>query len=527
MNNFRKLLSMVAILAMGFAIMQCKDDDGDDAVTPSKPQVQSDLTTLALKTGEAKTAVLTISAAGKIKDVTATADKGTVDVSDKTGVGEATGTAKVNYTAAAEAGAAKITVTVTDEASQSVTLDITVDVSEQPPIEIEAGDVEGTWGPDRVILVHGDVTVPKGKTLTVAEGTTVIIDGDGTGFIVEGNFYSMGTAEKPNLFTVPDSQKKKENIFAGLWGGILGTENSTEMVVLYSRFEYAGAPAKASTPIVTSGELEEGDPRFTLYFNNPDGKFIMQNSIVAYTKDDGMRINQGELLITNNTYMLTGESGGEGLNVKSGAVGDVAYNVFISTATNAIKWSNSDDRSPQNDVNVYNNTAINCGWRQTKAGRGGSFNLEKGGRGQSYNNMAVNCKYGTRFPKAPDNPDPLNSITGNNLYYGNNDESVEGFYPETGSIAKGDPMTEDDVAGDKGENDPKFANWDVTEFDVDAAKNSANADFLPDFDVTVGAGSPALSKGKTDFDTNFEKHTVAGVDYTVPAPSNFIGAKSN
>ena len=77
------------------------------------------------------------------------------------------------------------------------------------------------------------------------------------------------------------------------------------MVVLYTRIEYVGGPAAANSPIVTSGELKEGDPRFGLYFNNPTGKFVMMNSTIAYSKDDGMRVNQGQLLIAYNTYILT------------------------------------------------------------------------------------------------------------------------------------------------------------------------------------------------------------------------------
>jgi len=530
MNSFRKLFTVIAILATGVAIMQCSDDE--DA-PPSLPQVTSDTQTLGVKFGEVKTFTITVSAAGKLKDVTATADKGTVTVTDITGVNEATGTANINYTAPFDEVTGKITILVHDQIDQEAKLEVALNITAQPPVDVLAGDVEGVWGPSRVYNIKGNVRIAAGKTLTVKEGTTIIVEGDGTqanspGFVVDGNFYSMGTAEKPVLFTVPDAKKVKANIFKGLWGGVLATATSTEMVVLYTRFEYAGAPAVAGTPIVTSGELEEGDPRFTLYFNNPNGKFIMQNSTVAYTKDDGMRINQGQLLITNNTYLLTGESGGEGLNVKSGSVGDVAFNVFISTATNAVKWSNSDDRTPQNNVNVYNNTAINCGWRQTKAGRGGSFNLEKGGRGKAYNNMAINCKYGTRFPKAPDNPDVDNSATGYNLYYGNNDESVTGFYPSTGSLEKGISFeTNKDISGAKNENDPKFVNFDVTTFNVDNEKNSANADFLAAYDVKLKAESPALTKGKTGFATNFTVHTVSGTQYAVPVPANFIGAKGN
>lgn len=509
-------------------VSSCSDDDDDDK-KPSPPQLSSEVSTLPIKFGDTQAFTVNISAAGKMKSVTATVDVGTVEVSDVTGVGQTTGSAKINYTAPFEAGPAKITIVASDQADQQVTKEVSVDITEQPPVELTAGDVEGVWGPSRTYIVRGNLRVPAGKSLTVKEGVTVIVEGDGSQggspqINVEGNFYSYGTADEPVLFTVSEANRTKANIFAGLWGGILGTSTSQEMVVLYTRIEYVGAPAEAGSPIVNSGELEEGDPRFGLYFNNPDGEFVMMHSTIAYSKDDGMRINQGKLLIAYNTYYLNGKTGGEALNVKSGSLGDVAFNVFYQPATNGVKWSNSDDRTPQMDVNVYNNTAINGGWRQTKAGRGGSFNLEKGGRGKAYNNISVNCRYGTRFPKSPDNPDVANCALGYNLYFGNADAITAEFYPVTGSVVKGDFETSYDVSGATNENDPMFTSFDVTTFNLDAAKNADNLDFPAAMDFSLKAGSPALTTGKTGFPTKFTTHTVGSNTYTVPAPAAFIGA---
>jgi len=530
MKTVLNRMFLFALMIAGLLAASCSNDD--DA-PPTPPTISSDVSTLPVMFGDTKSFTINISAAGNLKTVTATADIGTVTVTEVTGIDQATGTAKINYTALFDPATAKITITVTDGATQQVTKDVSVTVTEQPPVELQAGDVEGTWGPSRTYIVRGNLHIAAGKSLTVKEGVTVIVDGDGTQgnspeFTVDGNFYSMGTAEKPVLFTVSETARQnKANIFAGLWGGILGTSNSTEMVILYTRIEFVGAPAAAGSPIVTSGELKEGDPRFGLYFNNPNGEFVMMHSTIAYSKDDGMRVNQGKLLIAYNTYYLNGKTGGEALNIKSGSLGDVAYNVFYQPATNGVKWSNSDDRTPQMDVNVYNNTVINGGWRQTKAGRGGSFNLEKGGRGQAYNNMAINCRYGTRFPKSPDNPDLDNCKLGYNLYYGMDDVISAEFYPTTGSVVKGDFETSHDVSGTTGENDPKFTNFDVTTFNITAAKTSDGFDFPPTMDLKLKSDSPALTKGLKTFTTKFTTHTAGGATYNVPAPSDFIGATSN
>lgn len=530
MNQLRTLLTFFT-LAVCFLLTGCGDDEEG---TPSAPLISSNVSLLPVQFGETKSFDISVSAAGKLKEVTATVSVGSVTVTEVAGVGANTGTAKINYTAPFDAGTGKITIKVLDQANQEVIKEVNLEISALPPMELEGGDVEGEWGPSRTYIVRGDLNVPAGKTLTVREGVTVIVDGDGTqgnspSIVVRGKFYSYGTPEKPVLFSVAEANRTQANIFAGLWGGILATSESPEMAVNFTRIEYAGGPAEAGSPIVTSGELEEGDPCFGLYFNNPDGKFVMMHSTIAYTKDDGMRVNQGKLVIAYNTYYMTGKTGGEALNVKSGSTGDIAYNVFFQAATNGVKWSNSDDRTPQNDVNVYNNTAINCGWRQAKAGRGGSFNLEKGGRGKVYNNMAINCRFGVRFPKAPDNPDVANSAVGYNLYYGNHADIVTEFYPSVSSFVKGDFETANDVSSTTvGENDPKFVSYTVTTFDYTTANNPDNITFpAANMDFRLQAGSPALAKGKTNFTTKYNSHTVDGTIYNVPPPSNFIGALGN
>ncbi|MFT2007531.1 hypothetical protein ACMA1I_02555 [Pontibacter sp. 13R65] len=529
MQTTRKLFTAL-LLALTISFSAC---DKEDDTLPTAPQITSELATLPVQQDEAKAFTVTISAAGKIKDVTATATAGTVSISELVGVGQSTGSAKVNYQAPGTLGSNTISVVVTDQQNQQKKIDITVDVNEVPPVIVAGGEVEGIWEAGRTYVVRGSLTVPAGKSLTVQEGVTVIVEGDGTQggspeISVRGNFYSYGTAERPVLFTVPAARRTKENMFAGLWGGIAGTMQSQEMVLLHTRIEYVGAPAPENSPLVTSGELDAGDPLYGLYFTNPNGKFVMQFSTIAFSKDDGMRINQGNFLITNNTYIYTGATGGESLNIKSGSVGDAAFNVFYQAATNGIKCSNSDDRSPQTDVNMYNNTSVNCGWRQTKAGRGGSINLEKGGRGKVMNNLVVNCRYGVRFPKAPDNPDVTNSTAGYNYYFGNHADIAAEFYPSTGSIAKGLFETGNDVAGAANENNPMFASFNVGAFDLNKAKNAADLE-LPaaNLNFKLQASSPALGKGKTTFTPRLSALSVGGKSYAAPAPANYVGAFGN
>jgi hypothetical protein len=75
-------------------------------------------------------------------------------------------------------------------------------------------------------------------------------------------------------------------------------------------------------------------------------------------------------------FYTTGVAGGDAINIKSGVLADVAFNVIYSPNTNALKLSNSGDRTPQAYIVGYNNTIINAGWRRPTT-KGGSIWLEK------------------------------------------------------------------------------------------------------------------------------------------------------
>ena len=136
-------------------------------------------------------------------------------------------------------------------------MDITVAVTSKPPVNVPAGNVEGTWVRNTTYIAGGTLTIPKGKSLTIQEGVTVIFDGTGSSTAPElavlGNLYSMGTAAKPVLFTLPEAKRIKANIFAGLWGGIQATPDAGEVVLLYTTIEYTGAPTGAGNASLYSG----------------------------------------------------------------------------------------------------------------------------------------------------------------------------------------------------------------------------------------------------------------------------------
>jgi len=399
--------------------------------------------------------------------------------------------------------------------------------------------VEGVWEAGSTITVTKDIIIPEGRSLTIEEGVTVIIDGRGRPgrspeINVEGSLYCYGTAENPIYIGLEESQRTVANIFRGLWGGIIGTETCQDMVFEYTTIEFAGAPAEPGSSIVAEGEIDEGEPRYAVYMVNPEGNFIMWHSRIAYTKDDAIRLNGAKTLIAFSEFAFNGETGGESVNTKSGVVGDFCYNVFYGIATNGLKAANSKGRQPQCNNSYYNNTIVNSGWRRAQAGRGGSLNYENGARGECFNNIVVNCRYGLRLFPPDDEPDMENMRWGHNFYYGDHEEVVEGFHPVNGIIGQnvtgwehiGIPET--DVFGGIGENNPLFVGHTLGSYDPADPRANRDLKLINNLHQMFGlqAGSPALQGGKTDFSPIFNEYVVNGRTYVTPRPSAVFGAVS-
>ncbi len=525
MKTAFKTLSVIIMLGM-IILSSCKKDD-----TPlPAPQVTSSKTSFAIVSNATDTSKLVIVAPANLATVTATVDQGTVTVTNITGVGASAGTATLTYTAPDGIGNFTIIVTVTDANKQVGTLSVGVAVTAKPSVTIPAGSISGTLVRNTTYIAQGSINVPAGQSLTIPDGVTIIFDGDGSQgapeFSVSGNLYVLGTKSKPVFFTVPVAKQIASNIYSGLWGGVQAISSAAEVVLQYANIEYAGAPAGASNVSTLSGVYTAGTSRYGFLFTNNTGKLVMQNSRIAYTKDDGMRVLGGTILITNNFYESCGSTGGESLNIKSGTTGDVAYNVMYSAATNGAKISNVSGASPtpQTNINFFNNTIINGGFRQTATtAHGGSINYEKGVRGQIYNNLVVNCKFGTRITT---DADTVNIKVGYNLYYGVDSGISSQFYPAASWITtKGKKETSFDVTGNAGDNDPKFVNFVVSPFSSANAALTSNPAFIGTYDLHLQTGSPALAKGKTSF-TVGTSIAVNGTTYSVPAPAAYIGAYS-
>ena len=391
------------------------------------------------------------------------------------------------------------------------------------------GSIKGTLLAGKTYYFKTDIIINAGDTLLMQDGVNLIALGDGSTYAkspqitVNGTFISLGSEFSQNYISVLPSMRTRDNAFKGLWGGIQASATSGDVIIKWTHIGYVGGPAgPANDPAVYTA----GAARFSISFSNINANFILEDSWVSFSKDDNVRVGSGKISIMRSTFEMNGESGGEAINCKSGTVGDIAYNLIIGAATNGLKISNSGGTTVQCNVNAYNNTILNSGFRQVQSGRGGSINYEKGAKGKSYNNLIVNCRFGIRITSDADVP---NTLYDNQYYYASANNLLTQFYPSTG-IAVAKPG--DIKSATPSDKNPLFASYNTDAFNYATATIPMGIAAQPDYLVFVGnadfrlnPGSPALNKGKTDFQP-LKAVTITGGIYgaDITLPGKDIGA---
>ena len=378
-----------------------------------------------------------------------------------------------------------------------------------------SGPVSGIWSKGKTYIIAGHLEIPEGKSLTIEEGVKVIMNDSiiETELIIKGDLYCLGTEANPVLFTVPDSWKTKAHLFGNLWGGLVAAPSSGAVVLQHTILEYGGAATTEESPSVKAAlyKATAGKHLPALYYGNVNGKFVVVNSTIRNFYDDALYVEGGKTIIANNIFYAVGAPADDAINLKSGVIADVAFNLIYSPNTSGLKLSNEGERSPQLYVIGYNNTIINGGWRRPTI-KGGSIWVEKGVRVGLYNNMIANDRFGIKRDKG--NPEDNRSEFYNTFYYGYTQQTVDQFQPSIEIIAG----IYDIIGKNAGDNDPEFVNYPLS-------TDLYNADFNSSWDFHLQTGSPALNKGKTDFTRHFaEGIIVNGITYKSPAPANYMGA---
>ncbi len=385
-----------------------------------------------------------------------------------------------------------------------------------------SGAINGTMLAGKTYNVCGDIFVNQTDSLIVQPGVTINFTGGATpvGLGVKGKLICLGTKEHPILFTYPGvtktdaygSNPDKDPALFGKWTGIIGATTCPLMVIKWTRVEFGGAAISSGMKSFTGSSSP-----YPLYFANPYGTFVLEDSWVYGSVDDPWRINGGKIHVMRNTFEKCGYTGGEAMNAKAGTIGDFAYNLCIGMATNGPKLSNINvlPGVPGSNVRMYNNTIINSGFRRAAAGRGGSINFEQGAAGMAYNNLIVNCKFGLRIVQNPI-ADTANIRYGYNWYYADSINVASQFIPSLSVSTAISQPNETDIpkpstylpAGWKvgdvyvapasvlGINNPQFINGPVP---MPAGLKLADISVVGTYNFALKPTSPCINAGFTGF----------------------------
>lgn len=304
----------------------------------------------------------------------------------------------------------------------------------------------GTLITGTTYTVVGDILVNYGDTLFIEPGVNICVE-DTSCICVKGVLISIGTQTNPVIITdcnaVPNNTLGQpystdpawnHGTSPGWWCGINCDTSCTLLLLKWTQIWFTGAAFKRQEPIANTAV---GSNSYGIFFQRTSGNFIMEDCKMYGSINDGIRVQTGQFELMRSVFEKCGNNTNEAFNVKSGGVGDCAYNLFIGIATNGSKGSNKGGSPVQCNMAMYNNTYINCGWRQSQAAHGANINYEQNAKGAAYNNLIVDCKVGLRIVSNPI-ADTAHLWYSNNFIYGDSLNVTEEFYPNPLYITKTD-----------------------------------------------------------------------------------------
>jgi len=393
-----------------------------------------------------------------------------------------------------------------------------------------SGSIKGTMQAGKTYTISGDVTINAGDTLLIQKGVTVNVT-NASAVIVHGTLVSLGTKDAPVTITDPrrtkttgSSTASSDSAYAGGWTGIFCDKTCPLLVLKWTHLDFAGAGLQT---IPFTGP-SVGD-QYVIYFGNPSGNFIMEDSWIYGSPDDAVRFYGGHVNIVRNTLEKCGGTGGDGFNAKGGTQGNMAYNLIIGGATNGTKSANDGGIQPQCMIAMYNNTYVNDGYRNTGTfgARSGSMEVENNSRALAYNNLVVDCRFGLRIAggnnvtakvyladtTGPHAGDPIpQTAYGYNFYYVDSAVIANQIVPTniaqavvTHPTPNGTPNMatllganyafgmQYDGGSLVGQNNPLFVNYPLPNSNY---KTQASVD---SYNFHLQAGSPAAGKGYLSF----------------------------
>ena len=338
------------------------------------------------------------------------------------------------------------------------------------------GVLKGTLKQDSTYYLVGNVAVKPGDTLAVQQGATIIAKGNYQ-FQISGTLLCLGTDAKQITFT-SNSPTKFSDVAnnTGQWGGFLFDSTAVYVYVKYTHINFTGGPDSSGSPQASFDV--EGSQTY-----NGNAHIVFEDSWMYGGVDDGIHL-AGNITVSikRNVLQRLGGPDGETMNIKKGVKGDIAYNYIWSAANNGIKLNTGSILVPETQMNIFNNTIVDCGWRKVGEATN-SILIDKWASANIYNNIMVGNNTGLNITEKSDS---MNCHYGYNLIFAISSDYSTWIYP-IGSYGK---MQATDVTGSTAALcNSVFTSW--------APPTTVLPDMtLSDGDVpSLKAGSPAIGKG--------------------------------
>jgi len=333
------------------------------------------------------------------------------------------------------------------------------------------------------------------------------------------SFVANGTQTNHVVFTTQESNPVWPN---GYWGGINVDSSATKVTLEWADVSHTG------------GSDSIAGNQYAIYVAGPHLSgatpipVTIENSSVEYGVDDCTRMEGNlQLAIRGNVFKRQGSNDGDGINIKSGSTGDVCYNYCWAGANNSIKLNASTkDKTLITNVNVYNNTIIEGGWRKVGEASSGIL-IDANAKGACYNNLIIHCRNGFTLTGAADTLFYTGGLTGaaakthfsglvnNNFIYAIVDSVAAHSY---GFMQYGYKQP-NDISGltVATQTNPKIVLFDPNTVGYTNQPNS----YPDNNDPHLQTGSPAIGKGFSTSTHFYSSYTNYGAQW---APGEDIGA---
>ena len=350
---------------------------------------------------------------------------------------------------------------------------------------ISGGNIKGTMLTDSTYTINGNVVILKGDSLIVQPGAIIKMTGTYS-FQVNGTFLSLGSQAQPITFTTSLTAQP------GQWVGIQA-DSCQGFTALWTKFLWAGGPTPAgqTTETISISVPVPVDIEDCWFVGGQD------NSIGVYSTST--------VKILRNSFYGNGTTDGEGIDFHAGVTGVVAYNVIWGQAGSAIKvYTDQAIQNPQTNVEVYNNTCVDNGFRRANTEPGRGVLIDAFSQARVYNNLLANNHEGLDITTFADT---IHTVYNNNYFFATVDSLRTSFYPfgDVGRPQSGDIINLTTTSA----NNPMFANYG-------SSPNPSLRVIPSNYDFHLQSGSPALGKGYTG--------SITGLPSWAPAASADMGA---